>query len=54
MSARLAFSHQYYEYSTNNLLPNTPQAQMRQTHGRLSVLGQWHKLSIDSKNYHNK
>jgi iron complex outermembrane receptor protein len=54
MAARLAFSHQYYEYSTNNLLPNTPQAQMRQTHGRLSVLGQWHKLTIDSKVYLSK
>jgi iron complex outermembrane receptor protein len=54
MAARLAFSHQDYEYSTNNLLPNTPQAQMRQTHGRLSVLGQWHNLTIDSKVYLSK
>lgn len=49
MAARLAFSHQDYEYSTNNLLSNTPQAQMRQTHGRLSFLGVWDKLTIDSK-----
>jgi iron complex outermembrane receptor protein len=54
MAARLAFSHQDYEYSTNNLLTNTPKAQMRQTHGRLSVLGQWHKLTIDSKIYLSK
>jgi len=54
MAARLAFSHQDYEYSSNNLLANTPQAQMRQTNGRLSVLGQWHKLSIDSKIYLSK
>jgi iron complex outermembrane receptor protein len=51
MAARLAFSHQDYEYSTNNLLPNTPQAQMRQTHGRLSVLGLWDKLILDTKIY---
>ncbi len=54
MATRLAFSHQDYEYSTNNLAPNTPQAKMRQTHGRLSVLGQWDKLTIDSKIYLSK
>ena len=54
IAARLAFSHQDYKYSTNNLAPNTPQAQMRQTHGRLSVLGQWDKLTIDSKIYLSK
>ncbi len=54
MAARLAFSHQDYEYSTNNLLPNTPQAQMRQTHGRLSLFGEWDKLTIDSKIYLSK
>ncbi|MFT5839425.1 MAG: iron complex outermembrane receptor protein [Flavobacteriales bacterium] len=50
----MAFNHQDYEHSTNNLLANTPQAQMRQTHGRLSVLGQWDKLTIDSKIYLSK
>jgi iron complex outermembrane receptor protein len=54
MAARVAFSHQDYEYSTNNLLVNTPQAQMRQTYGRLSVLGQWEKLTVDSKIYLSK
>jgi iron complex outermembrane receptor protein len=54
MAARLAFSHQDYEYSSNNLLPNTPQAQMRQTHGRFSFLGEWDKLTIDSKLYLSK
>jgi iron complex outermembrane receptor protein len=54
MAARLAFSHQDYEYSTNNLLPNTPQAQMRQSHGRLSFWGQWDKLTIDSKLHFSK
>ena len=54
LAARLAFSYQDYEYSTNNLLPNTPQAQMRQSHGRLSLLGQWDKLTVDSKLYFSK
>ena len=54
MAARLAFNLQYYEYSTNNLLANTPQAQIRQSHACLSVLVQWEKLTIDSKIYLNK
>ncbi|MFT4809499.1 MAG: iron complex outermembrane receptor protein [Paraglaciecola sp.] len=54
IAARFAFSHQDYEYSTNNLAPNTPQAQMRQTHGRLSISGQWNKLTIDTKIYLSK
>jgi iron complex outermembrane receptor protein len=54
MATRLAFSHQVYEYSTNNLAPNTPQAKMRQTHRQLSVLDHWDKLTIDSKIYLSK
>jgi iron complex outermembrane receptor protein len=54
MVTRLAFSHQEYEYSSNNLLPNAPQAQMRQTNGRFSFLGEWDKLTIDSKLYLSK
>jgi iron complex outermembrane receptor protein len=54
VAARFAFSHQDYEYSTNNLFASAPQAQMRQTNGRLSLLGQWEKFTIDSKLYINK
>ena len=54
IAARFAFSHQDYEYSTNNLFTTSPQAQMRQTNGRLSLLGEWDKLTINSKIYVNK
>jgi iron complex outermembrane receptor protein len=54
LAARFAFSHQDYDYSTNNLFAGSPQAKMRQTNGRLSLLGQWEKLTIDSKVYVNK
>ncbi len=54
IATRLAFNHQDYEYSTNNLAPNTPQAKIRQTHGRLSFLGMWDKLTIDSKIFLSK
>lgn len=54
VAARFAFSHQDYDYSTNNLFAGAPQAQMRQTSGRLSLLGQWDKFTIDSKIYINK
>jgi iron complex outermembrane receptor protein len=54
IATRLAFNHQDYEYSTNNLWPDSPQAKMRQSHARLSFTGQWDKLSIDSKLYAGK
>lgn len=54
IAARFAFSHQDYEYSTNNLYADSPQAKMRQTNGRLSVYGEWNKLTIDTKIYINK
>lgn len=44
----------YDEYSINNLAANTPRVRIRQTHGRLSVLGHWDKLTIDSKIYLSK
>jgi iron complex outermembrane receptor protein len=45
---------EYDKYLINNLAPNTPRARIRQTHGRLSVLGHWDKLTIDSKIYLSK
>lgn len=54
LTARIAFSHQDYEYSTSNLFPGSPQAQMRQSHVRLSVLYQWDKLTLDTKLYAGK
>ncbi len=54
VAARLAFSHQDYEYSTNNLWPTAPQANMRQSNVRLSLLGKWDKLKLDTKMYTGK
>lgn len=53
-AARLAFSHQDYEYSTNNLWPTAPQANMRQSHMRLSLLGEWERFKLDTKLYAGK
>ncbi len=44
----------YDEYSINYLAANTPRVRISQTHGRLSVLGHWDKLTIDSKIYLSK
>lgn len=54
VATRLAISHQDYEYSTNNIFPGSAQAKMRQTHARLSFLGEWDELTIDSKLYLSK
>lgn len=49
VAARLAINHQDYQYSTQNLFPNTPQAKMKQSHARLSFYGQWEKLTLNTK-----
>ncbi len=54
LAARLSFSHQDYDYSTNNLFPNAPQAGMTQNHYRFSLLYQADNLSINTKFYTGK
>lgn len=54
LATRFAFSHQDYQYSTNNLWPDAPQAKMKQSHARLSLFGQWDQFTIDTKLYMGK
>ncbi|MFT4940256.1 MAG: iron complex outermembrane receptor protein [Paraglaciecola sp.] len=53
-AARLAFTHQDYEYSSNNLYAPAPQAEMRQTHARVSLSSSWDKLELFAKAYAGK
>lgn len=54
VAARLAFSHQDYEYSTTNLYPQAPVAGMRQQMWRLSVAGKWQDVEVFTKLHSQK
>lgn len=49
VATRLAVSHRDYDYSVNNLYPSAPQAGMRQTQARLSVLADYQDLEVFAK-----
>lgn len=50
-AVRFAFTHHIYNYSTNNIQPNTPQAHMRQTQGRASIYSEINKLTLNGNIY---
>ena len=49
IAGRFAFSHQDCNYSVNNLHPNAPEAGMKQTSGRFSLLAEYESWSFYTK-----
>ncbi|MDF2176710.1 TonB-dependent receptor [Aliiglaciecola sp. CAU 1673] len=51
IATRLAVSHRDYDYSVNNLYAPAPQADMRQTQARWSILADYDDLEVFAKVY---
>lgn len=54
VASRFAFSHQDYDYSVNNLHPQAPEAGMKQTSARFSLLADYDKWNFYFKAHAEK